>query len=265
MPLIVLSGQPCSGKSTVAAQLTQMLQSRGIASCNLVDEPSLHLIRDNAYRGEKTHARTHTHPHTNTNTHTHIHIHTHTYTRTYTHTHTPTHIRKHIHTHTHTNTHTHARTHTCMLARSHAGRQACAHAHECAHASSHTSTAASACIKDYHKYSLYNVPFIHPTYPLQSPLLNSELCSLKRYQTMHTHALGCLNKPSFADVPSEKNTRALLKSTVERFIGRKGVTILDSLNNIKVRPNMFFSQLVDDTAMWTHKLSACLVQPRSHS
>ena len=37
-----------------------------------------------------------------------------------------------------------------------------------------------------------------------------------------------------ADVPSEKNTRALLKSTVERFIGRKGVTILDSINNIKV-------------------------------
>ncbi|KAF5842848.1 chromatin associated protein KTI12-domain-containing protein [Dunaliella salina] len=85
MPLVVITGQPCSGKSTVAAQLMQVLQARGISTCNLVDEPSLHLPRNAAYK----------------------------------------------------------------------------------------------------------------------------------------------------DVPSEKNTRALLKSTVERCIGRKGVTILDSINNIK--------------------------------
>jgi len=36
------------------------------------------------------------------------------------------------------------------------------------------------------------------------------------------------------DVPAEKNTRSLLKSTVERCISRKGVAILDSMNNIKV-------------------------------
>eukprot|EP00967_Tisochrysis_lutea_P030477 scaffold35795_cov18-Tisochrysis_lutea.AAC.1 len=86
MPLVVITGQPCSGKSTVAAQLMQVLQARGIDTCNLVDEPSLHLFRNTAYK----------------------------------------------------------------------------------------------------------------------------------------------------DVPSEKNTRALLKSTVERYIGRKEITILDSINNIKV-------------------------------
>ena len=33
---------------------------------------------------------------------------------------------------------------------------------------------------------------------------------------------------------NEKNTRAKLKSKTERVVGRKGVTILDSINNIKV-------------------------------
>uniref|UniRef100_A0A7S3QYM4 KTI12-like protein n=1 Tax=Dunaliella tertiolecta TaxID=3047 RepID=A0A7S3QYM4_DUNTE len=50
MPLVVITGQPCSGKSTVAAQLMQVLQARGIDTCNLVDEPSLHLFRNTAYK-----------------------------------------------------------------------------------------------------------------------------------------------------------------------------------------------------------------------
>lgn len=42
------------------------------------------------------------------------------------------------------------------------------------------------------------------------------------------------SNPPPAGVVNEKNTRGKLKSTVERLVGRKGVTILDSINNIKV-------------------------------
>jgi len=51
MPLIVLCGQPCSGKSGVAAELKLLLAARGVADCTIIDEPSLHLERNAAYAG----------------------------------------------------------------------------------------------------------------------------------------------------------------------------------------------------------------------
>lgn len=50
MPLILICGQPCSGKSSVAAQLEQLLQAKGLEVV-VVDEESLHLDRNEAYRG----------------------------------------------------------------------------------------------------------------------------------------------------------------------------------------------------------------------
>jgi adenylate kinase family enzyme len=50
MPLIVLSGQPCSGKSTIAAKLCELLQPAH--PVHVVDEPSLHLERNNSYQSE---------------------------------------------------------------------------------------------------------------------------------------------------------------------------------------------------------------------
>ncbi|KAG2450666.1 hypothetical protein HYH02_004506 [Chlamydomonas schloesseri] len=50
MPLVVICGQPCSGKSTVAAKLVNLFQEAGL-SVELVDEPSLHLERNAAYTG----------------------------------------------------------------------------------------------------------------------------------------------------------------------------------------------------------------------
>ena len=50
MPLIVICGQPASGKSRVAAQLVQMLAAHGPVV--LVDEPSLHLDRNSSYSSE---------------------------------------------------------------------------------------------------------------------------------------------------------------------------------------------------------------------
>ena len=47
MPLVVLTGQPASGKSTVAARLRALLEP----ACTVVDEPSLHLERNAAYAG----------------------------------------------------------------------------------------------------------------------------------------------------------------------------------------------------------------------
>lgn len=47
MPLVVLAGQPASGKSTAAARLRELLQGHG--PVELVDEPSLHLQRNAAY------------------------------------------------------------------------------------------------------------------------------------------------------------------------------------------------------------------------
>lgn len=58
MALVVLSGQPCSGKSTVAAALKQLLTTKGLEVI-IVDEPSLCLKRNNSYKGGPPH---HLHP-----------------------------------------------------------------------------------------------------------------------------------------------------------------------------------------------------------
>lgn len=50
MPLVVLCGQPCSGKSTVAAKLQGLLAPDH--PVHVVDEPSLHLERNSAYQSE---------------------------------------------------------------------------------------------------------------------------------------------------------------------------------------------------------------------
>jgi hypothetical protein len=64
-------------------------------------------------------------------------------------------------------------------------------------------------------------------------MMHAEECSESKHrpvsQAVHATA------PLLPDIPSEKNTRALLKSTLERMVSQKDVTILDSLNNIKVR------------------------------
>ena len=51
MALLVLSGQPCSGKSTVAAALKQLLTSKGI-EVTVLDEPGLSLKRNHSYKGK---------------------------------------------------------------------------------------------------------------------------------------------------------------------------------------------------------------------
>jgi tRNA uridine 5-carbamoylmethylation protein Kti12 len=50
MPLVVLAGQPASGKSTAAAQLRALLELHG--PVEVLDEPSLHLERNAAYSCE---------------------------------------------------------------------------------------------------------------------------------------------------------------------------------------------------------------------
>ncbi len=54
MPLVVVCGQPCSGKSTVAAKLAEAFRALGWET-HVVSEPSLHLERDAAYKGESEH------------------------------------------------------------------------------------------------------------------------------------------------------------------------------------------------------------------
>ncbi len=51
MALLVLSGQPCSGKSNVAAALKQLLSAKGLEVI-IIDEPSLSLKRNNSYKGK---------------------------------------------------------------------------------------------------------------------------------------------------------------------------------------------------------------------
>lgn len=51
MPLVVLCGQPCSGKSRIAAKLAEAFRALG-HEVAVVDEPSLHLIRDQSYKGK---------------------------------------------------------------------------------------------------------------------------------------------------------------------------------------------------------------------
>lgn len=50
MPLVVLTGQPSSGKSSVAARLRALLEPHGPVL--VIDEPSLHLERNASYAGE---------------------------------------------------------------------------------------------------------------------------------------------------------------------------------------------------------------------
>ncbi len=78
-----------------------------------------------------------------------------------------------------------------------------------------------------------------PWPPLQVCRLHTSRCSLTlgtaRVRPTATRSRPDLrSNPPPAGVVNEKNTRGKLKSTVERVVGRKGVTILDSINNIKV-------------------------------
>lgn len=50
MPFILICGQPCSGKSSVTAQLAELLRVKGLEVV-VVDEDSLHLDRNESYRG----------------------------------------------------------------------------------------------------------------------------------------------------------------------------------------------------------------------
>lgn len=50
MPLIVISGLPCSGKSKAAAVLAEVCRLRG-QDVQIVDEDSLHLQRNESYKG----------------------------------------------------------------------------------------------------------------------------------------------------------------------------------------------------------------------
>ena len=58
--LVVLCGHPCSGKSSFATllqtRIAEMAQAQGsgepsIPNCVIIDEPSLHLTRSDAYKG----------------------------------------------------------------------------------------------------------------------------------------------------------------------------------------------------------------------
>ena len=50
MPLIVICGHPCSGKSTVAQRIAEICRQRG-GDAVVVDEESLHLVRNDSYKG----------------------------------------------------------------------------------------------------------------------------------------------------------------------------------------------------------------------
>ena len=51
MALVVVSGQPSSGKSTASATLKDLLESKGL-QVSVIDEPSLQLLRNTSYKGE---------------------------------------------------------------------------------------------------------------------------------------------------------------------------------------------------------------------
>ncbi|KAL4534314.1 hypothetical protein Ndes2437B_g03595 [Nannochloris sp. 'desiccata'] len=59
MPLIVICGHPCSGKTTVAKRIAEACLLKGSEVIH-VDEESLHLLRDASYKdvpSEKKHQR----------------------------------------------------------------------------------------------------------------------------------------------------------------------------------------------------------------
>ena len=51
MALVVVSGQPCCGKSRASAELKRLLESKGLKVI-VVDEPGLQLARNESYKGE---------------------------------------------------------------------------------------------------------------------------------------------------------------------------------------------------------------------
>ena len=51
MALIVVSGQPSSGKSRASAELKDLFTHKGLKVV-VVDEPSLQLARNESYKGE---------------------------------------------------------------------------------------------------------------------------------------------------------------------------------------------------------------------
>ena len=51
MALVIICGQPCSGKSTAAACLMKALEKSSNMPVILIDEPSLNLDRTSAYQG----------------------------------------------------------------------------------------------------------------------------------------------------------------------------------------------------------------------
>lgn len=51
MALVVISGQPCSGKTGVATVLADIFRERG-STVVVVDEPSLSLERNASYQGD---------------------------------------------------------------------------------------------------------------------------------------------------------------------------------------------------------------------
>ncbi|KAL4524623.1 hypothetical protein Ndes2526B_g06820 [Nannochloris sp. 'desiccata'] len=63
----------------------------------------------------------------------------------------------------------------------------------------------------------------------------AEACLLKGSEVIHVdeESLHLLRDASYKDVPSEKNTRGLLRSVVDRNLNKSRVVIFDSLNNIK--------------------------------
>jgi protein KTI12 len=50
MPLIVICGHPCSGKTTIAKRIAEACKEKGSEVIH-VDEASLHLVRDASYKG----------------------------------------------------------------------------------------------------------------------------------------------------------------------------------------------------------------------
>ena len=50
MPLVILSGLPCSGKTKVAAKLEAKLQKLGLTTL-IISESTLNLERNTAYKG----------------------------------------------------------------------------------------------------------------------------------------------------------------------------------------------------------------------
>lgn len=51
MPLVIVCGQPCSGKSSAAKWLADSFSEKG-QDVSVIDEPSLHLSRNTSYKGE---------------------------------------------------------------------------------------------------------------------------------------------------------------------------------------------------------------------